>query len=286
MRKIFLFLLILGLCVANEPPKWFVQPHDNENVLVGFGSGSSLQDAKSNALSDLASTISVHVDSQTSLNQERNDIALKSFVSNQISLQVKDIELSNVEVLDLAVVGDVFFVKLGVKRLELIAQFQRQIQERLDAFGLLDLDGCQYLDPKTFFVFQEGIKELDRKVRILELLTHRNFIHSKLHDLFEILKKNTPKPLANLSFEGVDEDLKNSLMKEFLKFSNFSMQAISQASSIKVIGSGRKNALKLRIVIMNCQEKILFQDAFTFDAKSLKRANFIIYKSLKKWVEQ
>ena len=435
MKKL-LFLLAFVWCVASTPPEWFLESSSEPSLLIGLGSGANLQDAKSNAINDLVTAISVSVDSDTALYQEREEQSFKTQAYNRVFLKVEDIELSSVRTLKSQVVQNVYFVKVGIEKESLIRQFRSQIESsltKLKNMGLKNMgiegknasaqptsmqstpaaqesqeeespsqpqatgdmaivdskeagesienpnslesgasagdspDGAApaassltpsdatlpnlsdatppsssdvaapnalpsttapspgieraCLDPRSFFILQKELDKILREKKILQALSHTEFSSPDLELFGEIFASNSPKPKLNVLFEGEVEEFKDSLLKEFSKFSTINATPSPTSPTLKIIATKPQNAESstqegtqaqgadrndaeskadsradaktetasptlVRLSILDCAGDSIFEDYFELDSKTLLRANFIIYKRLKEWISQ
>ena len=470
MKKL-LFLLAFVWCVASTPPEWFLESSSEPSLLIGLGSGANLQDAKSNAINDLVTAISVSVDSDTALYQEREEQSFKTQAYNRVFLKVEDIELSSVRTLKSQVVQNVYFVKVGIEKESLIRQFRSQIESSLtklknmgmagknaltqdgsggqdelraqdklggqeaqspqalpvaeatsaqSAFGQSEsaqpnptqsaaetqgeespsqnrtagdmamdskearesienpnsLEGSASigdspdgatptassltpsdailpnlsdatppsssnalpsttapspaieracLDPRSFFILQKELDKILREKKILQALSHSEFSSPDLELFGEIFASNSPKPKLNVLFEGEVEEFKDSLLKEFSKFSTINATPSPTSPTLKITATKPQNAESsardgtqegtqaqgadrngtesqadsradakvqptsptlVRLSILDCAGDSIFEDYFELDSKALLRANFIIYKRLKEWISQ
>ena len=480
MKKL-LFLLAFVWCVASTPPEWFLESSSEPSLLIGLGSGANLQDAKSNAINDLVTAISVSVDSDTALYQEREEQSFKTQAYNRVFLKVEDIELSSVRTLKSQVVQNVYFVKVGIEKESLIRQFRSQIESsltKLKNMGLKNMgiegknaltqdgqigkddpigkdtqspqalpmteatsaqpasmqsthatqepqgeespsqeratgdmamdskearesienpnslesgasagdspDGATptasslapsdatppsssnaaalsalpsttapsvtadittpaalssttpaaalaaapspaieraCLDPRSFFILQKELDKILREKKILQALSHSEFSSPDLELFGEIFASNSPKPKLNVLFEGEVEEFKDSLLKEFSKFSTINATPSPTSPTLKITATKPQNAESsaqegtqaqgadrddaeskadsrvdakaqptsptlVRLSILDCAGDSIFEDYFELDSKALLRANFIIYKRLKEWISQ
>ena len=477
MKKL-LFLLAFVWCVASTPPEWFLESSSEPSLLIGLGSGANLQDAKSNAINDLVTAISVSVDSDTALYQEREEQSFKTQAYNRVFLKVEDIELSSVRTLKSQVVQNVYFVKVGIEKESLIRQFRSQIESSLtklknmgmggknalmqDGLGekdKLEVRGSQdgqdspqalpmteaasaqsafgqsesaqpsltqstpatqepqgeefpsqpqatgdmvivdskearesienpnslegsasasdnpdgatptassltpsdatlpnlsdaappsssdvatpnalpsttapspaieraCLDPRSFFILQKELDKILREKKILQALSQSEFSSPDLELFGEIFASNSPKPKLNVLFEGEVEEFKDSLLKEFSKFSTINATPSPTSPTLKITATKPQNAESsaqedaqaqgadkngaeskaeskvdsrvdtkaqstsptlVRLSILDCAGDSIFEDYFELDSKALLRANFIIYKRLKEWISQ
>ena len=480
MKKL-LFLLAFVWCVASTPPEWFLESSSEPSLLIGLGSGANLQDAKSNAINDLVTAISVSVDSDTALYQEREEQSFKTQAYNRVFLKVEDIELSSVRTLKSQVVQNVYFVKVGIEKDSLIRQFRSQIESSLtklknmglknmgmggknvltqdgqigkDELGGQEAQSAQALpmteatsaqptsmqptpatqepqgeespsqeratgdmamdskearesienpnslessasvgdspdgaapaasslapsdatlpnssdatppsssnaaapsalpsttapsvtadittpatapatapspaieraclDPRSFFILQKELDKILREKKILQALSQSEFSSPDLELFGEIFASNSPKPKLNVLFEGEVEEFKDSLLKEFSKFSTINATPSPTSPTLKITATKPQNAESsaqegtqaraadkngaeskadsrvdakaqpasptfVRLSILDCAGDSIFEDYFELDSKALLRANFIIYKRLKEWISQ
>ena len=480
MKKL-LFLLAFVWCVASTPPEWFLESSSEPSLLIGLGSGANLQDAKSNAINDLVTAISVSVDSDTALYQEREEQSFKTQAYNRVFLKVEDIELSSVRTLKSQVVQNVYFVKVGIEKESLIRQFRSQIESSLtklknmglknmgmggknvltqdgqigkDELGGQEAQSAQALpmteatsaqptsmqstpatqepqgeespsqeriagdmaivdskearesienpnslegsasagdspdgatptapslapsdatlpnssdatpnalpsttapsvtaditapaalssttpaaalaatpspaieraclDPRSFFILQKELDKILREKKILQALSQSEFSSPDLELFGEIFASNSPKPKLNVFFEGEVGEFKDSLLKEFSKFSTINATPSPTSPTLKITATKPQNAESsaqegtqaqgadkndaeskadsrvdakaqptsptlVRLSILDCAGDSIFEDYFELDSKALLRANFIIYKRLKEWISQ
>ena len=455
MKKL-LFLLAFVWCVASTPPEWFLESSSEPSLLIGLGSGANLQDAKSNAINDLVTAISVSVDSDTALYQEREEQSFKTQAYNRVFLKVEDIELSSVRTLKSQVVQNVYFVKVGIEKESLIRQFRSQIESSLTKLKNMGIEGKNALtqdgqigkdelggqeaqsaqalpmteatsaqptsmqstpatqepqgeespsqpqatgdmaivdskeagesienpnslegsasvddspdssitptasslassdatlpnssdatppsssnatapspaieraclDPRSFFILQKELDKILREKKILQALSQSEFSSLDLELFGEIFASNSPKPKLNVLFEGEVEEFKDSLLKEFSKFSTINATPSPTSPTLKITATKPQNAESsaqegiqaqaadkngaeskaeskvdsrvdakaqptsptlVRLSILDCAGDSIFEDYFELDSKALLRANFIIYKRLKEWISQ
>lgn len=113
---------------AQTLPQWFLNTPQNSNTtLYGSGQATTLQEAKNRALNDLASRLSVQVNSkieQSTYRYSNQDGASTYNNSTQqnIEVLVKNIEFQNPKVIQSAFIAQQFFVLVEVNREELYRQ--------------------------------------------------------------------------------------------------------------------------------------------------------------------
>lgn len=115
---------------SNEIPAWYLNPTANSKVfLYGVGEGKSLQEAKNSALNDMASRLSVTVNSN--VNQYKQSVSynnsLGSYQKNiteNINVAVKAINFTNASIEQSNVVANSFFVLMKVSKQELFNSYK------------------------------------------------------------------------------------------------------------------------------------------------------------------
>ncbi len=113
-------------------PSWYVNPTPNSTLfLYGTGEGKTLQEAKNSALNDMASRLSVTLDSTINQNKRlvsntlQKEVYEKKLTQN-ITLKVKEINFTNASVEHSHVVGNSFFVQMKVNKEELFKSQKEQ----------------------------------------------------------------------------------------------------------------------------------------------------------------
>ena len=283
-RLYFFFLFCIGVGVCATPPKWFIQ-NQNHDMLIGLGSGSDINQAKNNALNDLASLIRVDVDSTFSLKQERQNIALNERATSELQLKVADVELVGVEVLNAEAIDGIYYVKMGIRKDLFLSQIHQKLERILEKVSLDHFKKCSFLDLKSFLELKELFKKLEPKIKTFNALSQQAFFNPKLEKLKNIYSKNMPKPQANFMAQNLDLILQNSLAKEFSKFVFINQKPLDSASHILLQGQSFGDKSVLNVSITDCSGVVIFQDQLEFDSRnSLKRANFIIFKRIRDWI--
>ena len=127
-------ILILSGCVGSMPglgkkedkplPAWYVNPPANTPLyLYGEGMGDSLDDAKTNALNNMASRLVVQVSSsmksKTKTSSNGTNSSYSKSLSKQVDIDVRKIEFSNAKVTESITQDNKFFVVMRVDRGEL-----------------------------------------------------------------------------------------------------------------------------------------------------------------------
>lgn len=270
-------ILSISLCLG-AVPKWFIKPNDDHQIITGIGSARNPKDAKINALNDLASSISIMIQSQTSLRQERDKNKLDSSLTQDINLYIKDLHLLGVNTLQSEEHDGIFYIRLGIQKQNLIKQFRTQIEQNLNKINALNLKQCQSLDLFKFHTLDRLLKQTNSKIMILNALDDQTHSYLALQKAYDIFYHNSPKPYAHAIFEGLDSALISSLQKELTKFFELKPTTSSNLITFKLTKDG------LNITFKDCKSDILFNDQI--DSALLPRANFIFYKKVKAYLNR
>lgn len=286
MKQLFFALFFFGAGVFAAPPSWFVKNQANKDLFVGMGSGSDPRNAKLDALSDLASVISVEVDSSFSLNRQRAGDTFNENIRSNIQLKVEDIRLLDVDVLNTEVLDGIYYIQVGIKKTKVLDQIFNELNKELEKISLDHFKKCNFLDLKSFGDLQNFLKRVDSKIRIFNALSQKKIANQKLEGLIDIYSKNLPKPQANLAYENLDQNLQRSLSKEISKFVALAPKKLDSASNILIQNKKANETNIIDIIISDCNDVILFQEQIELNAQNINRAGFIVFKSLKEWIER
>ncbi len=143
MKYFFLIVLIVfSGCVSlkqqnTDIPKWYTNAPQNNNIFIyGVNSGFNLEDAKANALNDMASRLIVTVSSTLNKNIQTSSVNTKQTsytkdISQDINLEVEKIKFTNAIVEKNKIINNQFFIIMKVNR-------QKLFDENIKAFTLLD----------------------------------------------------------------------------------------------------------------------------------------------------
>lgn len=128
MKKTLLSIGAIFALLGAEAPKWFSNPSLDSSYLYGFGVGKDIKNAKENALLDLASSLqsSVKVVFEREIQRNDTDISSKASQKSSISTQVSD--LTNVEATKAECQDNQCYVKVEIKKSDLVAQLKQKIQ--------------------------------------------------------------------------------------------------------------------------------------------------------------
>lgn len=285
MRLIFFIFCLGGLCFC-APPKWFFENQKDENILSGIGSGSSFQEAKSSAFSELASFINANISASSSLEQAREDEKLKTSASSQVSLTVKDIDLLNVSLLNQEVQDGIFYVRVGIAKEDFVNQIKKDIVQMIEKSEALELNQCEFLAPNTFFILDKLVNRMQAKIKLYDAFVRQGFDDVRVKKVLNIWKNNTPMPKVNIIINIDNAKIKNSILKELAKFSILNSQNLSKYPTWEITLEQSSDDALLDVALKNCQGNIIYQEQIFLDSQNLSRISFIFYKKLKNWLEE
>lgn len=151
-------------------PEWFINsPQDSQNVFYGVGKGRSKEEAKNTALNDIASRISVTIQSTLSSEKEqRISKGEESFISNSqqnLLAQVKAMEFSNYIISDMVIQEGFTYVLVNVDRKALYHKNKKKLDSKM---SVLQAKWGRYNTLHAFNRFDEikQIKSLIDEVQV------------------------------------------------------------------------------------------------------------------------
>ncbi len=135
MKKVVIYVLILvwfGGCIGShlgsEIPKWYLNTPNNNQNLYGVGEGTDLKSAKAGAFNDMASRLSVEVNSKYEQIKVATAKSYSKNVKEQINLEVKRIGFTNSKVANSAVRGLKTYILMSVSRQELFNKIAGELR--------------------------------------------------------------------------------------------------------------------------------------------------------------
>lgn len=285
MKKISLFFGIC-YCLFAAPPKWFLQTNQQDSMFVGNGSATDIKQAKANALADLVSFINVSVDSSLSMETQRNDASIQTNVQNNINLETKDIELLNIQILRQESSDGVYYMQVGIKKEDFVAQMQKEIMQLLEKSQGLQLNICEFVTPDVFNTLEMLANEAQSKVKFYEIFAKQVFVDKRLSNLLNAFKINSPKPKVNAMIRIKDLKIQNAVLKEISKFSILNAKAIAGYPTWEISIDKPQDVFVMDIELRDCKDNVIYQEQILLDDKNLHRANFVFYKKIKDWLNQ
>jgi hypothetical protein len=210
-------------------PSWYLNPTPNSTLfLYGTGEGKSLQEAKNSALNDMASRLSVTLDSTLNQNKRlvsntlQKEVYEKKLTQN-ITLKVKEINFTNASLEHSQVVGNSFFVQMRVNRQEL---FNHQKEQ----FVLNENHINTILEQNSTLPILEQIYALEKLEPTLEKATSQALILTALDNTFQ--SNNYVQKYHNIALkkESLKQNLRIKLSSNLSQkhFANELIQLLNQ----------------------------------------------------------
>ncbi|MCE3036383.1 LPP20 family lipoprotein [Helicobacter sp. faydin-H20] len=283
MKRILFFL---GVCVflGAEPPKWFSNTQDSM-LLIGNGSAKNMTEAKSHAISDLASLINVNINSSLSINTQRKDEKISTHAQNQVFLDISDIELLGVKVLQQEFSDGIYYVQVGLNKQTFLTQVQKNIHTDLERARALHPEICTIITPDIFANLKTLVDKIYKNIGIYETFSHTRYVQKDLDKFMEILQKNGPMPKINIKINGGEILARNALQKEIAKFSIIDEKLIENYPFWQIIFQKNGDSEVVDLILKDCKKNIVYQDQIILEQKNLHRVGFVFYKKFKKWLD-
>lgn len=118
--------LILGCGTAPQLkqqtslPNWYIQAPQNSSYLYGSGEGDSIQEAKNNALNQIASSLSVSISSNFQKDEGyssgSNGSSFFKNVKNNVNAEVKKIDFSDVEIVHNKLISGKYYILVRINK--------------------------------------------------------------------------------------------------------------------------------------------------------------------------
>ena len=117
---------------TSELPKWFLNPKPSNPVFYyGVGEGASVDAAKSNALAQIAGTISMSVSSDLEINTNVSNDVVDENIKSKTKSSIEKIKFTGVEVVENAQSGSKFYTLVKVDRGVLFASQKSEMEIKL-----------------------------------------------------------------------------------------------------------------------------------------------------------
>lgn len=283
-------------------PDWYLRGNEDSNYLYGVGSSISLQDAKFEALNDIASQISINIESNTNILKEQNNEYFNSIVSSNIGINISDIELDSLEYLNIDKLDGVFFVKARIKKDVLISKLNSNIDIYVSDINTIlnsiKYSNCKTLSPKHKHKLSLFMLKINSYVKQIKSL-NGDVINQSLIDNVNSLLQN--QPLAYyISFakggNSVDYSLiQTSITNEYNKF--FSIQKSDSdiyyiENRYNVTRGINKIDVLLHTSIKDCNNNTIFNASIESSQPSrdinivIDRLKAQLYKKIISWIEE
>lgn len=297
----FFGIFFVSCSSVTQYPSWYVSTNDDTSYLYGVGSSSNLQDAKFEALNDIASQISLSVESDISVSKEYSNDHFSSSTNSSIGVNVSDIELDSLEYPLIDEIDKTFFVQARIKKDIVISKLNTNINLYVvDINSIVDSiknSRCRTLSPKHRYdlsLFMSKINLYSKQIRALQGVVSNQEVIDSINEFLQ------HKPIAYyVSFaqggKGDDYSLiEASLLSEYNKF--FDIQ--DKDSSIyyienryKITRMASSAGIMLNASIKDCNGSTIFNTSIEASQDSrdinpvIDRLKAQLYKKIKSWVE-
>ena len=288
-------------CSGVVYPSWYLSNNEDSSYLYGVGSSNNLVDAKFEALNDIASQISLSIESDVNIAKEQHNEDFSSAISSNIGINISDIELDSLEYPRIEEIDEVFFTQARIKKTIIIAKLNANIDGYAsDIKAILNAiksSNCKTLSPKhkhdlsslmsRINLYAKQIKSLGGVVSNQKLISAVN----------EILQNRPIAYYFSFAQGGRSDDytlIEESLLSEYGKFFDIG----SKDSSIyhienryEVARTMDRVSIKLHASIKDCGNNVIFNTSIESSQDSSDLAPVIdrlkaqLYKKIQAWIE-
>lgn len=296
---VFFSFFIISCSSVTQYPSWYLSTNKDSSYLYGVGSSNNLQDAKFEALNDIASQISLSIESDINISKEQKNENLSNVINSNIGVNVGDIELDNLEYPLVEEINKVFFVQARIKKDIIISKLNSNIN-----FYVTDINNilnsikssmCRTLSPKhkhNLSLFMSKIDLYSKQIKALGGVVSNQALIDSVN---QVLQNQPTAYYASFVQGGKGDDyslIEASLLNEYNKF--FDIQ--SKDSKIYYI-ENRYNitrtissvGIKFYSNIKDCSNNIIFSTSIDVDSKDINlaidRFKAQLYKKIQTWVE-
>ncbi|BEG56853.1 hypothetical protein NHP21005_05410 [Helicobacter sp. NHP21005] len=267
-KKSWIVAFSLPLCLQ-AVPHWYETTPNKPQFFYGSGAGSDKESAKEKALNDLASNISVHVSSLTTSTTTRNNSRLDKKASQQIKLVVDSLKLVHVDTDKQECHRDKCYTRVRMDKnmfLNLLSKRYADLYNTLSPFK--PAQGCEGI----FIKEKQQIQSLlDKMTPMQEILSAYGRASAPLTSYQELIKANSPKPRANITFaNGADAEIADALTGQYARFVNQTTAPGFYTIDNRIFTSqgGGLFHIGLDINIKNCQGDIIYSKHLNADQHS------------------
>ncbi len=255
MKYLFIILIILfNGCIGTKDkniniPAWYINtPKNNNTFIYGSSNAYDLNEAKINALNDMASRLVVTVSSTINKHTTNSTIDLqKSYskdVSQDINLEVEKIKFTNAIIEKNQLINNQFFLVMKVNRQQLFQQnlkdftiIDEKIKNKLNSLSTLTTLIQIYQLQNLYPTLIKAKKQAYVLYAINNSFNHNKYI-SEYDDAI-----NTISKLKNTITINVQEDNNNLFKEEMINLLN--------KASYKTINAQANTNIKLKSIIIH-----------------------------------
>lgn len=288
---------IFNACSTNYP-QWYLSSDEDDKYIYGVGDGENLNQAKTMALNDISSKVSVRIDSAVSVEQSQFDEKQSSKASAKIDLSTLEIQLDSVEYVMQEQIDGRFYIKARISKEKLIAQINGEINnvniEINSILGDIKASKCATLSPqhkRTLVRLYNNALQKANQVYALDGKVNSQKTLDSVRKLVAQKPRAYYAPFASRGKQSEYTKINSGLQAEYKKF--FSLEsksndkfALENEYNIS-IGKDSKIQVTLNVNIKDCVGNSIFGESLvgkdTTSEGALNRVKAQLYKKLKAW---
>ena len=299
LHLVLFSFFIISCSSIKQYPSWYLATNKDSSYLYGVGSSNNLQDAKFEALNDIASQISLNLESDINIQKEQKNENLSSTINSNIGVNIEDIELESLEYPLIDEIDNVFFVQAKIKKDTIISKLNSNINfyaaDINKILNSIKSSMCRTLSPKhkqNLFLFMSKINLYSKQIKALGSVVSNQALIDSVNEILQ----NQPSAYYSSFVQGGKGDdyslIEDSLLNEYNKF--FDIQG--KDSDIYYI-ENRYNiartinsvSIKFYSSIKDCSNNVVFNTSIDVDSKDINvvidRLKAQLYKKIQTWIE-
>jgi hypothetical protein len=285
---LFMMFVVTG-CFHNNPkpiqyPKWYNNTiQDTATTYYGTAEGSSKKEAITNALNEIASKVSISIESTFQSNTISSNTQYQKIISKNVKNEVKKIEFTQYNIVKFKKISNnKFIVRVSIDKEANAKITQKRIETKLKEYKQLLAQKNNLATKLKQYnkILKEIINNLIPKCFIVKTLYNTQTIDMKLDELLS-LQEAIQKFIANISFK-IDSNKSgyDKVIAQILSEKNYTVVTTNPNIYIKIDAKEQKisavgyKILKTKITITIYEnKKIIGTKVLTVGAKSLTNYN-------------
>jgi len=290
-RKLLLSLLVFsfltGCASTNKQqnlPLWVLEPPvDNSQSIYGIGEGVNLDTAKQSALKKIASNFSINVASNTSIKESVYNDKSDFLFQQNVETSVKNIELTQYELLKTEHANGLYYVMLSISRPEFIVDKQGKLNSIINSIEIELKNISQKNKVEQLYRYNKVLLWIQQAEPLLHLLSvvDGNFNSTKYENLFKHYIESEKHLLATTYFYINSDKKLNSiaaLINSSLQTYGFQITNKANADGIIYINgkihqadvfSTKNVRIDFNILVKSKQEQIYKKSTYTINGSSI-----------------
>jgi len=257
MKKIFIYLFIviwfMG-CVGsnrysvNNLPNWYLNAPQNSNQKIyGVGVGENLKSAKSSAFDDMASRLSVNVNSKYQQTTKVDGGNYNKTIKQKINIEVKKIAFTNSKVEKTTISGGKTYILISVDKKRLFDQIYGDLQSLDSIIGHIEYSSQKYSSLERIQTLKAMIPDLKKatsQVKMLKVIDS-NFDETSYLEKYNKIQLMMKELNQNLSFTLKENSQNKPYLDEIASsIANLGYKITSNSDlliEVKIDGSHQKS---------------------------------------------